>query len=67
MNGRPPLPDSERRNVTLRARVKAESAARFKAAAAGHGITESDALRTAVVNWIKLAENTEPSNQETRP
>lgn len=62
--GRPPLPPTEKRSHTFRVRVKDESKERFEAAAAKHGLSISEALRTAFSNWTKLAESTDP--EETR-
>jgi hypothetical protein len=49
--GRPPIPESDRRTVILKVRVKPQAAEQFTALAAQRGLSVSDALREALGQW----------------
>lgn len=51
--GRPPLPEGEARTSTLRTMVRPETAEEFRQAADQEGVSVSEALLEAALDWVK--------------
>ena len=51
--GRPALPEGQKRDTFLQARVKPAAAEKFRAKCERLGIKSSDGVRQALAQWVK--------------